>query len=105
MTTITLEEMQRDLQRCMAQVEAGETLVITRGGQPVAEIKPVIESASETAVPGGEGVEKGLRPIGLAEGEFMEAPDFDDPLPEEILRLFEGGAVETKPEAPQERRP
>jgi len=31
-----------------------------------------------------------LRPIGLAEGLFLEAPDFDAPLPEEFLRLFEG---------------
>ena len=32
-----------------------------------------------------------LRPIGLAAGEFTVPDDFDDPLPEEILRLFEGG--------------
>lgn len=31
-----------------------------------------------------------LRPIGLAEGEFIVPDDFDAPLPEEILRDFEG---------------
>ena len=34
---------------------------------------------------------KGLRPFGLARGEFVVPDDFDDPLPEEILRDFEGG--------------
>ena len=31
-----------------------------------------------------------LRPIGLAEGEFVVPDNFDDPLPEDILRDFEG---------------
>ena len=31
-----------------------------------------------------------LRPIGLAEGEFVVPEDFDDPLPDEILDAFEG---------------
>lgn len=34
---------------------------------------------------------KGERPIGLAKGQFTVPPDFNDPLPEEILREFEGG--------------
>ena len=31
-----------------------------------------------------------LRPYGLSEGEFVVPDDFDDPLPEDILDLFEG---------------
>lgn len=31
-----------------------------------------------------------MRPSGLCEGEFVVPDDFDDPLPEEILLLFEG---------------
>lgn len=30
------------------------------------------------------------RPFGLAKGEFVVPPDFNDPLPDEILRGFEG---------------
>jgi len=30
------------------------------------------------------------RPIGLAKGKFVVPDDFNDPLPEEILRDFEG---------------
>jgi antitoxin (DNA-binding transcriptional repressor) of toxin-antitoxin stability system len=34
----------------------------------------------------------GRRPIrfGLMKGEFVEAPDFDAPLPEDVLASFEG---------------
>ena len=31
-----------------------------------------------------------MRPSGLCEGEFIVPDDFDDPLPEEVLREFEG---------------
>ena len=31
------------------------------------------------------------RPYGLAKGEFVVPDDFDDPLPEDILRDFVGG--------------
>lgn len=30
------------------------------------------------------------RPIGLCKGEFIISDDFNDPLPDEILTLFEG---------------
>ncbi len=33
---------------------------------------------------------KSPRPFGLAEGEFTVPDDFDAPLPEDILLLFEG---------------
>jgi hypothetical protein len=34
--------------------------------------------------------ENRLRPIGLAKGEFVVPDDFNEPLPDEILGLFEG---------------
>jgi hypothetical protein len=34
--------------------------------------------------------ENRLRPIGLAKGEFIVPDDFNEPLPDEILELFEG---------------
>jgi len=34
--------------------------------------------------------EAGLRPYGLAKGEFVVPDDFNDPLPNEILDAFEG---------------
>lgn len=36
------------------------------------------------------GAKKKRRPYGLAKGDFIVPDDFDDPLPEEILKGFEG---------------
>jgi len=37
-----------------------------------------------------EAVKQALRPIGLCKGEFVVPDDFDDPLPSDLLDLFEG---------------
>jgi prevent-host-death family protein len=90
MIAISIEEMERDLKSYLSQVEAGETLIVTRAGQPVAEIKPVASSSPSESDQELSPDKKQLRPFGLAKGEFEVPADFDDPLPEEILRLFEG---------------
>jgi prevent-host-death family protein len=78
MLQVSVEEVQRDLTAYLQRVEAGETLIIVRAGQPVAEIKPVAAGT------------KPLRPFGLCAGEFIVPCDFDAPLPEDILKTFEG---------------
>ena len=42
MLQVSGEEIQRDLVAYLQRVEAGETVVIVRAGQAVAEMKPVI---------------------------------------------------------------
>jgi prevent-host-death family protein len=78
MVQVSLEEIQQDLAAYLQRVEAGETVVIVRAGQPVAEIKPVTSGTKQ------------LRPFGLCVGEFTVPEDFDAPLPEDILNAFEG---------------
>jgi prevent-host-death family protein len=78
MVQVSVEEIQRDLAAYLQRVEAGETIVIVRAGQPVAEMKPVALGA------------KLLRPFGLCAGEFTVPEDFDAPLPEDFLKAFEG---------------
>jgi prevent-host-death family protein len=73
---VTLEEVKRDPDGVMDRVREGETLVVTEHDRPIAEIRPI------------EGVRR-PRPFGLAAGTFVVPDDFDDPLPEEILRDFE----------------
>lgn len=82
MTTISIDDIQQDLAGYFERVQAGETLLITQAGRLVAEINPIKSAVTEGAPP--------LRPIGLAKGQFIVPDDFDDPLPEEIQRLFEG---------------
>ena len=79
MMQVNVEDIQQNLLVYLQRVEAGETLVIIRAGQPVVEMKPVKTGAES------------LRPFGLGAGEFTVPEDFDAPLPEEILRSFEGG--------------
>jgi antitoxin (DNA-binding transcriptional repressor) of toxin-antitoxin stability system len=47
MTTISIDDVQRDLLGCLQRVENGETLVVLRDERAVAEIKPVM--AGDTA--------------------------------------------------------
>lgn len=78
MAQVSIEDVQRDLSTYLQRVEAGETLLIVRAGKPIAEVKPVVARV-ET-----------LRPFGLCAGEFLVPEDFDAPLPEDILKAFEG---------------
>ena len=78
MMHVNVEDIQQNLLVYLQRVEAGETLVIVRAGQPVVEMKPVT-TGTET-----------LRPFGLCAGEFTVPEDFDAPLPEDLLQAFEG---------------
>lgn len=78
MSTVSSKELQRDPDALLDRVEAGEHLVVERGGRPVAELRPV------------PAAQPGPRPFGLCAGDFTVPDDFDAPLPDEILRGFEG---------------
>jgi antitoxin (DNA-binding transcriptional repressor) of toxin-antitoxin stability system len=78
MTTVRIENIERDPLGYLRRVESGETFVVVRAERPVAEIKPV------------GSLEVSPRPFGLCAGEFTVPDDFDAPLPEEILERFEG---------------
>lgn len=78
MSNITVQDIQNDPLGCLSRVEAGESLLIVRDGRPVAEIKPVAPNDRQS------------RPFGRCAGEFTVPDDFDHPLPEEILKEFEG---------------
>lgn len=78
MTTIAVQDMQRDPLGHLRLVEQGETLLIVRGEQPVAEVKPV---AARPRQP---------RPFGLCEGQLKVPSDLDHPLPDKVVKGFEG---------------
>jgi len=54
--------------------EVGE-IIISRAGEPVARLLPIKKKS-------------GKRILGSAKGKIKISPDFDDPLPESILKLF-----------------
>lgn len=66
-----------DLTRLVEDVAAGEEIVLTMAGKPVARLVP-FEPRREPRKPG------------LLKGKIWIADDFDDPLPEEIMAAFRG---------------
>jgi antitoxin (DNA-binding transcriptional repressor) of toxin-antitoxin stability system len=78
MSTISVQDIQRDLLAFLRRVEAGESFLVVSGEHPLAEVRPVAAPAMQP------------RPFGLCAGQFTVPPDFDRPLPEDILKEFEG---------------
>ena len=78
MVTVNVHEAKTNLSRLLAQVEAGEDVVIARNGKPVARLVRCAGPAR--------------RKPGSMEGQFTVPDSFFDPLPEEELAAWEGNA-------------
>ena len=74
---INIYAAKTQLSRLIDRVNAGEEVVITRHGRPVARL-----------VPAGESLPK--RKLGTLRGKVWISEDFDAPLPDDLLDLFEG---------------
>lgn len=74
---VSVEEIEKDPREYLHRVLEGETVIVFEKDRPVAEMRPLPKRA-------------GMRPIGLAKGDFVVPDDFNDPLPEDVLQLFEG---------------
>ena len=75
------------LSRLIDRVNAGEEVVITRHGRPVARL--IAAGQARPRVPGL-----------LAGQGYWIADDFDAPLPDDLLDLFEGRTKEPGTEGP-----
>jgi antitoxin (DNA-binding transcriptional repressor) of toxin-antitoxin stability system len=63
------------LSKLLERVASGEEVVIAKGGQPVAKLVPFTAA---------------VRRPGSLRGRLRLGPEFDDPLPDELLRAFSG---------------
>ena len=77
-TRLNIDEAKTDLSDHIARLNPGDRIVLWRGNHPVAEILPIEEPADTP------------RPVGLGKGLADIPESFFDPLPEEMLDLFEG---------------
>ena len=76
MEQVNIHDAKTHLSRLVERVEAGEEIVIARGGRPVARLVPL---RTRTAP----------RRLGLLRGQIWMAPDWDAPeVNEEIAREF-----------------
>lgn len=75
MQTFNIHAAKTHLSRLVDEVAAGEEIIIAKAGKPVARLVPL---------------ERGERPLGLLAGQLTVSDNFDDPLPDDLLDLFEG---------------
>jgi prevent-host-death family protein len=75
--TVNIHEAKTHLSRLLEEVARGEEVTIAKAGKPVAKLVPFVNS-------------KGKRKLGLLKGQLRIADDFDAPLPEDVLKAFEG---------------
>jgi prevent-host-death family protein len=73
--SVGVHEAKTHLSRLLEDVAAGEEVVITRRGEEVATLVPVRRSSA--------------RQFGTDRGRFVVPDDFDAPLPDELLDVFE----------------
>jgi prevent-host-death family protein len=73
--SVGVHEAKTHLSRLLEDVAAGDEVVITRRGEPVATLGPPPRPAR--------------RQFGMDEGRFVVPDDFDAPLPDELLAEFE----------------
>jgi prevent-host-death family protein len=74
---VNIHEAKTHLSRLVDEAAAGDEIVIARAGKPVARLVGLPS--------GGE-----PRKLGMLRGKIWIGPDFDEPLPDEIQRAFDG---------------
>jgi antitoxin (DNA-binding transcriptional repressor) of toxin-antitoxin stability system len=78
MKRINVYEAKTHLSRYLERVERGQTFLVCRRNEPIAELRPVKRERSKP------------RPTGLAKGRLRIPPSFFEPLPEDLLTALEG---------------
>ncbi|MEH2037635.1 MULTISPECIES: type II toxin-antitoxin system Phd/YefM family antitoxin [unclassified Nostoc] len=74
--TVNVSEVTAKFSELLSQVLLGEEVVIAQKGIPVARLVALTDTVSP-------------RIPGLDKGKVIIAPDFDEPLPEDILNDFD----------------
>jgi prevent-host-death family protein len=73
MIEVNIHEAKTHLSRLLAQVEAGEEVIIARNGDPVAKLVAIGKNSKK-------------RVLGQYRGQVIIADDFDDPVDPETWR-------------------
>ena len=73
---VNMHEAKTSLSRLVERAEAGEEIVIARAGKPAAKLVPFTAHRR--------------RRLGPLDGQFTIPDDFNAPLPESVLKAFQG---------------
>ena len=77
MQQVNIHEAKTHLSKLVEIAAAGEEIIIAKSGKPIARLVAI----SKESTP---------RKKGLLEGRIKIKPEFDQPLPDEVIDLFEG---------------
>jgi prevent-host-death family protein len=80
MITVNIHQAKTNLSKLLVAVSLGEEVIIAKAGTPIAVIKPITQS-------------KPKRKPGSMKGKIKISDDFDDPLPDDLLKLFYEGGI------------
>ena len=75
--TVTLYEAKTHLSALVERAAGGEEIVIAKGGKPKAVLAPLADT-------------RPARKAGRGRGRWRVRPDFDAPLPDDVLETFDG---------------
>ena len=78
--TVSLEDAEARLPALVERAAAGEEIVIEKAGKPRARLVSVPEAQAKS------------RSGGFLRGQIRIGEDFNDPLPKDIMRAFDGEA-------------
>jgi prevent-host-death family protein len=73
---VNIHEAKSHLSRLLEEVAAGKEVIIAKAGKPIARLVPMQEKATK-------------KKLGLLKGKIKISVDFNKPLPESVIRLFE----------------
>lgn len=89
---VNIHQAKTHLSRLLQRVAAGEEVTIARAGVPVARLVAVEPKPNK------------IRPLGMDRGKIWIADDFDDPLPDDLLKEFYGGELPKLAAQPKRKR-
>jgi len=78
MIKVPIEDFEKNIPFILKHIEAGDSFLILKGQKPLGEFRPLHPPSLA------------LRPYGLCEGDFIVPDDFNQSLPEDIIREYEG---------------
>ncbi len=78
MKVVNIADAKAHLSQYLELVQRGETIVLSKRNEPIAEIKPLRRRSRRP------------RPAALCAGDFDVPESFDESLPESVLIEFEG---------------
>ncbi len=73
---VNIHEAKTQFSRLLTRVEGGEEVIIAKAGKPVAKLVPISTLPSQ-------------RLPGTAKGKILVHDNFDEPLPDSVMKAFE----------------